>query len=537
MKLAHAAVLPPALSAVLVLCISLFIPSTAQSAGFARLCWAGVIATLALSVLAWMWGKRAANRLTQLSATIEEFSKGNLGERILLTQERDEIDHAQKQLNQLGENVAAIISQIFNANTTLQGTTGQFMQSFTSITENAEGVKSKSMTIAAASEEANASIDSIAGSISRLSESVNTVASATEQLSATVNEISSSCQQQSHLTTQANTQVRSTHQTVISLATMARDIGRIVDTITSIAKTTNLLALNASIEAASAGDAGKGFAVVANEVKQLARQTSQATSTIGQQIEAVQSHIEQSRQAVEEIAEVMENINTISHTIASAVVEQSATIQEVSSSLSQAGLAASEISIRAQETTMGIGEVSSSILSSSQDTARVVDSMAGARNTLGRLGELGQNLQAIVARFQVKTLTFLWKREYSVRVRAMDEQHKKLIGYINELNEAMGSGQTHSSITAILHKLLDYTKSHFAQEEQLMASHRYPELEAHKVIHRRFEQKVAELGEQFSAGNNLIAADVMVFLKDWLVNHIMGTDKRYGRVFGRDSAA
>ncbi len=114
------------------------------------------------------------------------------------------------------------------------------------------------------------------------------------------------------------------------LGAAAKSIGKVVEVINDIADQTNLLALNATIEVASAGEAGKRFAVVANEVKELAKQTAQATQEIQKQVEDMQTNTESAIKAIDSVSKVIEEVNEISQTIVSAVEEQSATVNEIS---------------------------------------------------------------------------------------------------------------------------------------------------------------------------------------------------------------
>ena len=106
--------------------------------------------------------------------------------------------------------------------------------------------------------------------------------------------------------------------------------------ITSIAQKTDLLALNATVEAARAGEVGAGFAVVANEVKELAKQTSNATEEISRKIEAIQTDAKAAVSAISSISSVITKVNEISMSIATAVEQQSATTAEMSRNVSEA---------------------------------------------------------------------------------------------------------------------------------------------------------------------------------------------------------
>jgi hemerythrin-like metal-binding protein len=110
----------------------------------------------------------------------------------------------------------------------------------------------------------------------------------------------------------------------------------------------------------------------------------------------------------------------------------------------------------------------------------------------------------------------------------MDEQHKKLIAMINDLNVAVSQGKGRDAVRQTLNRLVSYAAEHFADEERLMTNAAYPGFAAHKPVHEAFAAKAIALSKDFEAGRAMVGADVMIFLKDWLVTHIMGTDKKYG---------
>ncbi len=123
-----------------------------------------------------------------------------------------------------------------------------------------------------------------------------------------------------------------------------------------------------------------------------------------------------------------------------------------------------------------------------------------------------------------------WKDAYSVGVERFDEQHKELISLINHLNEAMAQRKASEELEPVLDALVDYAAFHFSEEEIAMKSVRYEEYYDHVAKHREFVEKVKEFQQDFKEGKLMLSLNVMNFLKDWLVQHIQGTDKRYGAI-------
>lgn len=121
-----------------------------------------------------------------------------------------------------------------------------------------------------------------------------------------------------------------------------------------------------------------------------------------------------------------------------------------------------------------------------------------------------------------------WSPALSVKVRQFDDQHVKLVDMINELYDAMKGGKGHDVLGKVLNALVSYTVTHFAEEERMMALHGYPETTEHKAAHGTLVKQVMELQQKFKEGQTVLTMSVMVFLKEWLLNHIQVVDKRYG---------
>lgn len=201
-----------------------------------------------------------------------------------------------------------------------------FTQELKTLSENIQNEATASHSLSKSSSEA----------AEKVNLNLNSVTYAAEQLTASINEISQNAHSAAQMTCQAQATSADARETVTALSRSAKQVGSVIELIKGIANQTNLLALNATIEAATAGEAGKGFAVVANEVKALAKQSSEATEEIRAKVEEIQSNTNRAESAIVEISSIIERINDISSIIASAVEEQTATTREISQSVSEA---------------------------------------------------------------------------------------------------------------------------------------------------------------------------------------------------------
>jgi hemerythrin len=122
---------------------------------------------------------------------------------------------------------------------------------------------------------------------------------------------------------------------------------------------------------------------------------------------------------------------------------------------------------------------------------------------------------------------FEWSEKYSVNIREIDDQHKKLIGMVGKLHDAMRQGKGKQAVGEVLNNLVQYVRTHFAAEERLMKANGYPEYDAHKAKHDGLTLKVADIYREYQDGKVTISLEVMNFLENWVDGHIMGTDKQY----------
>jgi len=121
-----------------------------------------------------------------------------------------------------------------------------------------------------------------------------------------------------------------------------------------------------------------------------------------------------------------------------------------------------------------------------------------------------------------------WSSNYSVNVKTMDDQHRKLVNIINELNESMKAGRSKEVMERVLKGLVDYTVTHFSAEESLLKNNGYPGYANQKNQHEALIKKVSDFQSKYHSGQIVMGVEIMSFLKDWLLNHISGSDKKYG---------
>lgn len=126
---------------------------------------------------------------------------------------------------------------------------------------------------------------------------------------------------------------------------------------------------------------------------------------------------------------------------------------------------------------------------------------------------------------------FVWNEEYSVGVKEIDDQHKQLFIYVNELMEVIRETPDPERVRKITEQLIAYKISHFATEEKYFHEFNYAETDAHEAAHRQFDKRIKDLQAQFPDDVYSFAFGLVDFLEDWLIGHLMGTDKKYVKCF------
>ena len=313
----------------------------------------------------------------------------------------DEVGELARRFNEFMEKLHAMVKDIVKGVETLSTSSTELSAISQQMSSNAEQTSFKSNTVATSAEEMSANMNSVSAAMEQSSTNTNMVATAAEEMTATINEIAQNAEKARTVSVDAVAQAKGAGQQMDELGKAAQAIGKVTETITEISEQTNLLALNATIEAARAGEAGKGFAVVANEIKELAKQTAEATLDIRQQIEGIQGATGTTVQSIEKIGQVIEGVNDIVATIATAVEEQSVSTKEIADNIAQASRGIDEVNENVAQSSRVAQGITTEIGEVNQSSAEMANGSSQVRLSAEELSALAEQLNAMVGRFKV----------------------------------------------------------------------------------------------------------------------------------------
>ncbi len=313
----------------------------------------------------------------------------------------DEIGLMAHSLNQMVGQLGTMIKEIVHGVNSLSLSSSDLAAVSRQLSTAAKDTADKSGSVAAATEEMSTNFQSVSAAMEQSTSNVNMIASSTEEMTATVNEIAESAEKARVITDAAVKQSQATSAKMADLGESAKKIGRVTETITEISEQTNLLALNATIEAARAGEAGKGFAVVANEIKELARQTAEATIDIKNQIGEMQATTGTTIQDIAKISDVIVEINNVINAIATAVEEQSAATGEIAGNIAQASQGIAEVNENVAQSSVVVADITRDVTEISRQSSQVGEGSGQVQASAQSLSELAEQLEMLVKKFKI----------------------------------------------------------------------------------------------------------------------------------------
>ncbi|GHV85124.1 hypothetical protein AGMMS50230_07320 [Spirochaetia bacterium] len=319
----------------------------------------------------------------------------------------------------------------------------------------------------------------------------------------------------------------------------------------TIASQTNLLSMNAAIEAAHAGEAGKGFAVVADEIRKLAENSGAQSKTISAVLKKIRDSMAKITGATASVLDKFEVIDTDVKTVSNqeeqirnAMEEQSAGSKQILEAMEKLNEITGHVKSSSEEMQQGSKEIINAGNNLKTVTAEITSGMNEMAYRAGQVNSSVRHVNSIsrknksnieilreaISHFVITDKHYLWDESMLTGIQKVDEQHKQLVDAVNGFIDAVEQGTAKAKLQKLMDFITSYTVTHFADEEEIQKLCAYPDFENHHILHEKFKETAVELaGELNSFGSSeALVKEVKRKIGDWLVTHIKGQDCKIG---------
>jgi methyl-accepting chemotaxis protein len=520
-----------------------------------------------------------ASPLSRSIGVMKKNGEGDLSQRITL-KSFDELGVMAHSFNRVVEQLKQLVMTIETEGENLDDVaielSGHISQTAAAVHEISaaiETIKDRTVFQAASVSQTNSAMEQITVNIAELndqvviqSDSVSRSSSAIEEMLTNIDSVARICRMNME---NADRLAEAASVGRSGLAEMAGDIKEIAresaglleinGVIQNIAGRTNLLAMNAAIEAAHAGEAGKGFAVVADEIRNLAENASKQSKTIGTvlkkitdsiaviqeaaggvlgKFEAIDTGVKTVVEQEDRIRQAMEEQTAGSRQILDAVEKLNEITRKVKSSAGEMRQESGEVIREGKNLETAAAEISAGVGEIAARTNQVNDSVLRLREIGGKNRANLEVLNRAVSPFRVSSSFYSWDDSFVSDVWLIDARHKRLFEAINRLIDACEQGAGREALAASLQFLSNYTVKHFSEEEELQQKFGYPDYPAHYQLHENFKKTVRDFSLELETrgASEALIERLKKEVGGWLVNHVKLVDIKMASIIRGNGA-
>jgi hemerythrin-like metal-binding protein len=465
-----------------------------------------------------------------------------------------------------GENLDDVGFELSSHMTETAGAINEIRSSIEAIRERTSVQNASVQGTNAAMEQITAYIMELNDQVNIQSESVSQSSAAIEEMLANIESVARICQTNAgnveHLAEASGVGRSGLEKVAADIKEIARESEGLLEingVIQNIASQTNLLSMNAAIEAAHAGEAGKGFAVVADEIRKLAENASGQSRTIGTVLKKITDSITMIQKTADGVLDKFGAIDSGVQTvldqelqIRNAMEEQSAGSQQILSALEKLNeitrtvkTGTGEMRERSREVIREGKNLETAAAEISSGVSEIASGTGLVNNSVEHLREIGNKnrdnidiLGGAVSSFMISSEFYRWDDSFVSGVRLIDARHKRLFEAINRLIDACEQGKGKEELAKSLMFLSDYTIKHFSEEEALQQKYGYGEYPAHHQLHENFKKTVRDFAAELDS--NGPSEELVERLKKevggWLITHVKAVDLKMAAIIKANGA-